>query len=72
MTENTDGASKETGRQTGLGKTGGLPGHHADPRTRIVPADERDDTVAMGDVAPGAEAEDELPQVEEPEDTEDT
>lgn len=44
--------SDQTGRQEGLGKTGGLPGHHADPRTRELSEDERDDTVAMGDVAP--------------------
>ncbi len=48
--------SEQTGRQEGLGKTGGLPGHHADPRTRELPEDQRDDTVAMGDVAPAPDA----------------
>lgn len=45
--------TEDNGRQEGLGKTGGLPGHHADARTRELPADQLDDTVAMGDsVAP--------------------
>jgi hypothetical protein len=43
--------TEETGRQSGPGKTGGLPGDHADPRTRELPEDQSDDTVAMGDVA---------------------
>ena len=38
--------------QTGTGKTAGLPGDHADPRTAQITDDERDETVAMGDVAP--------------------
>jgi hypothetical protein len=42
--------TEETGRQHGVGKTGGLPGHHADPATRQISEDERADTVAMGDV----------------------
>jgi hypothetical protein len=42
--------SEESGRQQGVGKTGGLPGHHADPATRRLSEDERADTVAMGDV----------------------
>lgn len=59
--------SEETGRQEGLGKTAGLPGHHADPRTRHLPADQLDDTVAMGDVggvdtADGADAGEQVPQ----------
>lgn len=39
-------------QQHGTGKTGGLPGENADPRTRELPEDELDDTVQMGDVAP--------------------
>ena len=38
--------------QTGTGKTAGLPGGNADPRTSETTDDERDETVAMGDVAP--------------------
>ncbi len=38
--------------QTGTGKTAGLPGGNADPRTSQITDDERDETVAMGDVAP--------------------
>ena len=38
--------------QTGTGKTAGLPGANADPQTRQITDDERDETVAMGDVAP--------------------
>ena len=30
----------ENGRQQGVGKTGGLPGHHADPATRQPTADQ--------------------------------
>jgi hypothetical protein len=49
--------TEENGRQEGVGKTAGLPGHHADTRTRELPADQLDDTVAMGDsVAPPATA----------------
>lgn len=45
--------TEQNGRQEGLGKTGGLPGHHADARTRELPTDQLDDTVGMGDsVAP--------------------
>ena len=58
--------TEQNGRQQGQGKTGGLPGHHADARTRELPADQLDDTVAMGEsVAPpstsgqGTEEEDE-------------
>lgn len=40
--------------QAGTGKTAGLPGEHADPQTAEVTDDERDETVAMGDVAPPA------------------
>jgi hypothetical protein len=49
--------SEDTGRQEGLGKTGGLPGQHADPRALLLPEDERDDTVAMGDVGAAEQAE---------------
>ena len=38
--------------QTGTGKTAGLPGENADPQTSQITDDERDETVAMGDVAP--------------------
>ena len=38
--------------QTGTGKTAGLPGANADPRNAETSDDERDETVAMGDVAP--------------------
>jgi len=39
-------------QQTGAGKTAGLPGQNADPATSELSDDERDETVAMGDVAP--------------------
>ncbi len=38
--------------QTGTGKTAGLPGGNADPRTAETTDDERDETVATADVAP--------------------
>jgi hypothetical protein len=47
--------------QSGTGKTAGLPGGNADPRTAEVTDDERDESVAMADVAPpdsGAEGAD--------------
>lgn len=37
--------------QQGTGKTAGLPGANADPRTSEAPEDQLRDTVAMGDVA---------------------
>lgn len=36
--------------QPGTGKTAGLPGEHADQQTAEMTDDERDETVAMGDV----------------------
>ncbi len=38
--------------QSGTGKTAGLPGGNADPRTSDITDDERDETVATADVAP--------------------
>ena len=37
--------------QSGTGKTAGLPGSNADPRTSELTDDERDETVATADVA---------------------
>ncbi len=39
-------------RETSVGATAGLPGDNAAPQNSELPDDERDDTVAMGDVAP--------------------
>lgn len=39
-------------REHGSGKTAGLPGANADPANAELPDDEREDTVAMGAVAP--------------------
>lgn len=46
--------------QQGVGKTGGLPGENADPRTAEVDESELGDTVAMGDVAPVPDTDDRL------------
>jgi hypothetical protein len=44
---------------TGPGATAGVPGEHADERTRELSADERADTVAAtGDTAAGEPADD--------------
>lgn len=48
--------SEPTAPQSGVGKTGGLPGANADPRTAEITDDERDETVAMSDVAPPDDA----------------
>ncbi len=66
--------SEQGGRQHGVGKTGGLPGDHADPATRYPTDDELKDTVAMGEVSePGemddarvAEDLDRIAQIQEP------
>lgn len=50
-TPTTDPDDQENGRQSGVGKTGGLPGHHADPATRLPTEDDTVDTVAGLDVA---------------------
>jgi len=42
----------ESQPQQGTGKTGGLPGANADPRTAEVPDDQLRDTVGGGDDAP--------------------
>ncbi len=39
-------------RETSVGATGGLPGENAAPQNSELSDDERDDTVAMVDVAP--------------------
>jgi hypothetical protein len=43
--------TEQTPTQSGVGKTGGLPGQNADPRMSELSDDERDETVAMADVA---------------------
>ncbi len=47
--------SEQTSTQSGAGKTGGLPGQNADPRTAEISDDERDETVATAGVASPAE-----------------
>ncbi len=42
----------ERQRETAVGATGGLPGENAAPQNSELSDDERDDTVAMVDVAP--------------------
>ena len=44
-------ADEQGGRQHGVGKTGGLPGDHADPATRYPTDEELKDTVSMGEVS---------------------
>jgi len=44
--------SEQPHPQTGAGKTAGLPGQNADPVTSKLSDDERDESVAMADVAP--------------------
>jgi hypothetical protein len=48
---------QQGGRQQGVGKTGGLPGDHADPATRYPTDDELKDTVSMGEVSEPGEME---------------
>jgi hypothetical protein len=67
-------ADEQGGRQHGVGKTGGLPGDHADPATRYPTDDELKDTVSMGEVSEPGEMEDarvaedidRIAQIEEP------
>ena len=42
----------ESTPETGTGATAGLPGENAAPQNSEITPDERDETVAMGDVAP--------------------
>ncbi|MFP5347159.1 MAG: hypothetical protein ACLGIA_09035 [Actinomycetes bacterium] len=51
-----DAGRRESAPQEGLGKTGGLPGANADPRASELTDQERESTVAGGDVSPEARA----------------
>jgi hypothetical protein len=42
----------EREQETSVGATGGLPGDNAAPQNSELTDDERDETVAMGEVAP--------------------
>lgn len=75
MSDHTSDATRDeapAGPAHGVGKTAGLPGDNADPRTHQMDPDVLDDTAPPGDVATDAVLEDVDAIVEAPPDAPDS